>query len=150
MSELDDLLELHKTDDRMIPHRELHKIANLARAEIERLHSWDGLMSLVDEHYPSDVVDGSSGEPGPRLIVLLREIERWRVLCYMLWDDTPCEILRSSDGLFDECLSHDRALPWQAVCPHEVASEVLPDDIGSHAAINWQAWMDEVRAVRWR
>ena len=37
MSELDDLLKLHKTDDRMITHRELHKIANLARAEVERL-----------------------------------------------------------------------------------------------------------------
>ena len=37
MSELDDLLSLHKADDRMITHRELHKIANLARTEVGRL-----------------------------------------------------------------------------------------------------------------
>ncbi len=44
------------------------------KEEVERLNTWDGLMSLVDEHYPSDIFDGSSGDPGPRMVVLLREV----------------------------------------------------------------------------
>ena len=62
------------------PVQDVNCVVNVLEAENERLHSWDGLMSLVDEHYPSDVVDGSSGDPGPRLIVLLREIDRLRGL----------------------------------------------------------------------
>jgi hypothetical protein len=43
-----------------------------------RLHTWQGLMSLLDEHYPSEVFDGSSGDDGPRIVSLVREIERLR------------------------------------------------------------------------
>lgn len=52
---------------------------NAALDEIDRLRSWDGLMSILDDHYPADVFDGSSGDPGPRIIVLIREIDRIRV-----------------------------------------------------------------------
>ena len=46
--------------------------------ELERLSSWDGLMSVLDEHYPADVFNGSSGDPGARIVVLVREIDRLR------------------------------------------------------------------------
>lgn len=46
--------------------------------EIERLHTWSGLMGIIDEHYPGDVVDGSSGDPGPRIVALLREVAALR------------------------------------------------------------------------
>lgn len=42
--------------------------------EVERLHTWAGLMSLLDEHYPPDVVTGESGDPGPRIVALTREL----------------------------------------------------------------------------
>ena len=50
--------------------------------EIERLRrpSWDDLMAIVDEIYPADVFDGSSGDEGPRTLTLMREIERLRSL----------------------------------------------------------------------
>lgn len=38
--------------------------------------TWDGLMRHIDAIYPADVFDGSSRDPGPRLIVALREIDR--------------------------------------------------------------------------
>lgn len=46
--------------------------------EVERLHTWNGLMSQLDRHYPPDVFDGSSGDPGPRIIALTRGIDRLR------------------------------------------------------------------------
>ena len=52
------------------------------RAELERLHSWDGLMSLLDEHYPEDIFptleDRLDRDIGPRIISLLRQIQRLR------------------------------------------------------------------------
>ena len=46
--------------------------------EIERLRTWSGLMSLLDEHYPLEVFNGSSDDPGPRIVVLVREIDQLR------------------------------------------------------------------------
>lgn len=48
------------------------------RAENEQLHTWDGLMSVLDEHYPHDVFDGSSGDEGPRTVVLARALAQAR------------------------------------------------------------------------
>ena len=53
-------------------------LAGLADA-VEQLQTWDGLMSLLDEHYPSDVfVGGESSDPGPRIVGLVRELEAER------------------------------------------------------------------------
>src|SRR5262245_2866517 len=48
------------------------------RAEVVRLRTWDGVMAFLDEQYPADVFDGSSGDEGPRIIVLMREVVRYR------------------------------------------------------------------------
>lgn len=51
-------------------------------AEVERLHSWAGLMELLDEHYPASIFagDGSdeSADPGARIVALVREVDRLR------------------------------------------------------------------------
>jgi len=49
-------------------------------AELAELHTWRGLMSLLDEHWPADVFDGSSddGDPGPRIVFLMRQVNRHR------------------------------------------------------------------------
>lgn len=51
-------------------------------AEIRRLHTWDGLMSLLDEHYPVDIFptepDRDDRDPGPRIISLLRTVSELR------------------------------------------------------------------------
>jgi hypothetical protein len=57
---------------------DLERIAGELRIERERLHSWAGLMSLLDETYPADLFTGVSGDPGPTIIVLIREVDRLR------------------------------------------------------------------------
>jgi hypothetical protein len=51
-------------------------------AEIEWLHSWDGLMSLLDEHYPESVFptadDREGRDSGPRIVSLIRQLNRLR------------------------------------------------------------------------
>lgn len=52
----------------------------LLLAEVERLHSWDGLISLLDEHWPEDIfptgVHSESRDLGPRIVSLVRWVER--------------------------------------------------------------------------
>ncbi|AIM51036.1 hypothetical protein SEA_MODRAGONS_92 [Mycobacterium phage Modragons] len=51
-------------------------------AEIRKLHTWDGLMELLDEHWPADIFptlpDDDKRDPGPRIISLLRWVSRLR------------------------------------------------------------------------
>lgn len=48
--------------------------------EIEWLHTWHGLMWLLDEQYPADIFTGESGDEGPRTIALVRELDKAREL----------------------------------------------------------------------
>lgn len=50
-------------------------ILKRAGAEGARPPTWAELMSILDTHYPADIFDGSSGDPGPRLVRLVREID---------------------------------------------------------------------------
>ena len=36
---------------------------------------WAGVLAVLDAIYPADVFDGSSGDPGPRIVVLMRRVE---------------------------------------------------------------------------
>lgn len=56
---------------------DLERIATQLRAERDRLHSWVGIIGLLDEHYPADVFAGRL-DPGPRIIALTREVDRLR------------------------------------------------------------------------
>jgi hypothetical protein len=51
-----------------------------AEQELERLHSWQGLMSLLDEHWPRTVFKGATEDPGPTIVFLVREVDRLREL----------------------------------------------------------------------
>lgn len=48
-------------------------------AEIERLHTWDGLMSLLDEHWPETILptlpDEAARDAGSRIVSLIRWVE---------------------------------------------------------------------------
>ena len=57
---------------------ELEAIAARLRDEHARIHSWNGLMALLDEHYPADVFTGSSDDPGPRIVALIRTVDHLR------------------------------------------------------------------------
>ena len=64
-------------------------------AELDRLHTWDGLMSLVDEHYPTDIFphfagasDNPDRDPGPRILSLLREVDRLRKITDIIDPDS--------------------------------------------------------------
>jgi len=51
------------------------KVADL-EAEVERSQTWAGLMATLDRYYPADLVTGESGDPGPRIVVLVRAVDR--------------------------------------------------------------------------
>ena len=59
---------------------ELESDRDRLAAELAELHSWRGLMSLLDEHWPADVFDGSSddSDPGPRIVFLIRQVDLLR------------------------------------------------------------------------
>ena len=58
--------------------READELARL-RGELDRLHSWQGLLSLLDEHWPEDIfatlADDAQRDTGPRLIAALRRAD---------------------------------------------------------------------------
>src|SRR5690606_15484370 len=58
-----------------------------ARAEVERLHSWVGLLELLDEHWPADIFivpdtpddamhTGRHRDTGPIILGLIRWVDR--------------------------------------------------------------------------
>jgi hypothetical protein len=83
------------TDPAPLPDDELERIRDLADddiatvrdmrlvlAELERLNSWHGLMSVLDEKYPEDIFptreDDIDRDPGPRIVSLVRWVDRFR------------------------------------------------------------------------
>lgn len=76
-------------------------------AEIRRLHSWDGLMSILDQHYRESVFptlpDDPDRDPGPRIISLIRnldaaqaEVKKWQFM-----------FEHGGDHMCDECWPED-------------------------------------------
>jgi hypothetical protein len=74
-------------------------------AEVERLHSWDGLMSLLDTYYPEDIFptqpDDTDRDPGPRIVSLIRYLDAARAENEQLWEeigdrDEANEIIRNA------------------------------------------------------
>ena len=60
-------------------HREVRTGRDARDAEIERLHTWDGLMSLLDEHWPETILptlpDEAARDAGSRIVSLIRWVE---------------------------------------------------------------------------
>ncbi len=46
--------------------------------KFDEIPSWDMLMDILDAVYPASVFTGVSGDPGPRIVVKLREIDAIR------------------------------------------------------------------------
>lgn len=67
---------------------ELVELANLIAErnrlarEVDRLRTWDGLMELLNEHWPEDIFptlpDREDRDPGPRIVSLIRWVDRLR------------------------------------------------------------------------
>ena len=43
--------------------------------ELLAARSWEGVLAYIDRTYPAEVFTGVSGDPGPRLIALLRRVK---------------------------------------------------------------------------
>ena len=76
-----DVEHLKAQRDELISERdEAREEAARQGAEVERLHSWGGLLSLLDEHWPEDVFPDRTGKPdrdtGPRLVAAIRRAEK--------------------------------------------------------------------------
>lgn len=69
-------IEMHKTCDPQVCSR---AAIGALLDELDRLHTWDGLMSLVDEHYPANVfpveADRDDRDRGPRILSLLKRLD---------------------------------------------------------------------------
>lgn len=59
--------------------RDLLAEVDRLRAGLAKLHSWAGVMSLLDEHWPEDIFptteDREDRDPGPRIVSLLRRVD---------------------------------------------------------------------------
>jgi hypothetical protein len=59
----------------------IEEVGKLER-ELERLHSWDGLMELLDEHWPASMIptreDTDGRDTGPRIVSLMRWLDMTR------------------------------------------------------------------------
>jgi hypothetical protein len=59
----------------------LRRERDAALAELDRLHSWSGLMELLDEHWPATIFPGPAdaadarGDDGPRILALIRAVD---------------------------------------------------------------------------
>jgi hypothetical protein len=73
------------------------------RAELDRLHSWAGLLELLDEHWPEDIFptleDDEERSPGPRLVSLVR------------WVAKSEAALTTARATIDEALAHELPTP---------------------------------------
>lgn len=78
--------------------------AENAEAEVARLHSWDGLMELLDERWPEDIFptmeDSAKRDLGPRIVSLVRWVARLRAQVEQV------EAIHAPVRVYDEC-EHD-------------------------------------------
>lgn len=84
-------------------------LARRLLAELDAAHTWDGIMALVDEHYPTDIFphlagqpDNPERDPDPRILSLIREVDRLRAAS--IWDSEgicvadPCILPPDHEG----------------------------------------------------
>lgn len=104
----------------------LEALAEITDEVAAQFRTWQGLMALLDEHYPATLFDGSSGDPGTRILVLTREIDRLRaaVRKAVMWselnDEQLAEIEQLSGFTFEQLV--------RDACDKAFHSEVTPDD----------------------
>jgi PHD/YefM family antitoxin component YafN of YafNO toxin-antitoxin module len=55
-------------------------------------------MALLDEHYPADVFGGDSGDLGPRVVALIREIDSLRETVEILSDPETMTAIREGQA----------------------------------------------------
>jgi hypothetical protein len=101
----------------------LESIAAQLRTERNRLHSWAGLMSLLDEHYPADIFTGESKDIGPQILALIREINQLRTHGHVM-NETPRESLEHAARLRAATPGRPEDGPYPATVG-EVADEVV-------------------------
>ena len=119
-------------------------------AEVERLHSWDGLMELLNEHWPDDIfstsADRESRDPGPRIVSLLRWLD-------LAKGDAVAALEQAAWAITAElvcCAAHEpcgeEICRWgragRAIVLDRVAviADLAP---GGVAGASWPRWVDE-------
>lgn len=97
---------------------ETAKRSLVAADELERLHTWAGLISLLDEHWPEDLIPTTEDDPtrdeGPRIVSLIRWVDRLQAIIRRSGDVCPCcgcgeAVVCASEGiaLCNECAEKD-------------------------------------------
>jgi hypothetical protein len=73
-----------------------------ALAERDRLHTWHGLMSVLDQHYPPNVPLGPDSDPGPRILALTRALDAARAELATARRDAAADALLMVRQRFEE------------------------------------------------
>lgn len=101
-----------------------------ARAELDQLHSWDGLMRLLAEHWPADVFgDGSTfsdqDDPGVQIVNLIQMVSKARAEVERLRAELTATIERWNRA-YSEAVK-DMAVGWKTDVERLRAAQQLPD-----------------------
>ncbi len=68
-------LEAYETDMSGEKNSLADKAVDKLVDELLAARSWEGVLAYIDRTYPAEVFTGASGDPGPRLIALLRRVK---------------------------------------------------------------------------
>lgn len=92
---------------------DLTRERDAARAEVERLNTWDGLLSTLDGHWPESIFPTKPDDPkrdeGPRIASLIRWVQKERARA----DHAEAELAKRRQESIDEIAQKDR---WWNEC----------------------------------
>ena len=101
-------------------------------AELERLHTWDGLMSLLDEHWPDDIfptmADREDRDPGPRIVSLIRTVDQLRAL-QRDDRDTAIAALETIERLrtLANTMTNEHGMSWNSISGRRIINALTGD-----------------------
>ena len=105
--------------------------------EVRRLDSWDGHLRWLDKWYPPATFDGSSGDPGPTIVKLTRELAAEKARAGEA--DGMVGTLKRELDLADHALeaANERADAWhqQRDAAHEAWAEAVERAEKTEAAL---------------
>ena len=114
-------------DDDIAQEAIIENWAKFVSAEVGRLHTWDGLISLLDEHWPDDIFptmeDSENRDPGPRIVSLIRWVEQLR---------GSVESLQKACKTLGEIITRANHMVLDATGAHDLIAE---DGDGDWAAV---------------
>ncbi|MFB7798953.1 hypothetical protein [Isoptericola sp. NPDC056134] len=114
--------------------------------EVQRLHTWDGLMSLLDEHWPESLfptlADDESRDAGARIVSLIRWVQQQR---------RDVEIACGAEASADAWAQRAHAAEAERDALGEAAfAAVMNTDQDKDGAQTWEQFFRPLKRPSWR